>query len=165
MKVWCIYGVYCLRRNSLYMKMWCIYRVCSLKRNPHHIKNVMIKQGVLFETQPTLHESLMHIRGVLLKGNLRHMTKYTLIWDVNILLLGTASSRYAICWILEEQQQTISMRWSFRGWTHVLRVDAPCSLLKWVCAVGHSTSLAWSVTWFHRHRQHCRVLCDFISVP
>jgi hypothetical protein len=50
------------------------------------------------------------------------------------------------CYILHEQQQTISMRSNVREWTHVQLVTTPCSHLHSFCATGVSSGLATRVT-------------------
>jgi hypothetical protein len=53
--------------------------------------------------------------------------------------------RDARCWMLHEQQETISMRSNIRGWTHVLFVNMPCSHMHRFCATGVSSGLGTKV--------------------
>jgi hypothetical protein len=55
------------------------------------------------------------------------------------------------CEMLQEQEQTISIRSNVREWTHVLLANTPCSYLHRFCATGVISGLATRVTWLETH--------------
>jgi hypothetical protein len=74
------------------------------------------------------------------------------------------------CWMLHEQQQTISMGSNVREWTRVPFVNTPCSYLHSFCATGVSSGIARRVTLTKGHGG-CwesvtrRWTCSFRFVP
>jgi hypothetical protein len=76
----------------------------------------------------------------------KHFPCPDILLPVGVLSYSVLSCRDVHCWMLHEQQQTISMRSNVREWTHVLLVNTQCSHLHSFCATGMSSGLATMVT-------------------
>jgi hypothetical protein len=128
----------------------------------------LIKQSVIFKTQPTSHESVVHIQDVLLK---RQPTSHDKVQDymwrkyyfiryflVTIRNLLNTSGRAA--------DDFDAMKFSRLN----TRSAGGCTLLAPAVSLHNRAQYqvpAWHGVWhrFHRHQQNWRFLCDFISVP
>jgi hypothetical protein len=80
----------------------------------------------------------------------KHFLCSKILLPVSVLSYSVLPCRDMHCWMLCEQQQTISMWSSVQEWTHVLLVNTPCSI-------------TWECTCFSFH--FCTIVSDCCWVP